>query len=1054
MGWNKDIKREMLKRNVWCKVNYGDDHTYAVNDDPYIRPKNSEDEDALEEMKKADPFLYDYNTRHTQCVASIKPVISDDNRYYKNIFGKDQCDMIRGEWDQTALNRDNKVSKGVCWTNPSNSYCGSKMNPKYAKNNHNKFIKDIDVKKCESASLEKCKWDTSIYDCTVSNEDSVHENSTDFPAEMPNDMRKGMESFLEMWYNIRNNKKYTGMFDKDAPIINNPYPIKGEKNRCLNKMGNKDIVSPSKTYPSIVQSILNATMKNIASYPDNTNRGILAWHSTGSGKTCTGMGIIDAFWDSKTKFRVKKGGPDVYVDRQIIFASSIAGINANSDETFAQCGRLFYDRFKTKKYDPPKNKEEKDAAKSIIKTIVSDMRDRYIMRLTFAKLANRIEKTEGYKSKKKFPTWYGGDLNISRDEWVDLDNTVLIVDEVQDVFQPIGNQKKEYALIREVLTDVAKHPALKIVILTATPGNSVDDVMTLMNMVRNPNDSYIKPPKNFEDEKLTTQFSNQIRGLVSFLDMSHDLTKFPLLVDNEILEEFNLGPEQYEMYVANYLKTIDSKTSKEKNWKDLEKLGKTKDYWKNARQFANTMGGMYHTSSKLPVLVERIKAFPNDKHYIYSTFSNSHGLNAIIDALDKIDYKEFNLGSDISDIKENSSKRKRFMVLNNSALSPKTNSQKSLDAAANNLKKLVDVYNDKDNLNGQLVHVMLASDGYNQGVDLRGVKHIHIFEPFLKLLSDKQVIGRAVRHCSHSDYNDQKDWTVTIHRYAMGLEESTYTRKKGKKIEDIDIENIDRKIYNEAVDRNRDLFLLYNLIQEAAIDCRVLIKFHKDNNTDYGHLSCFEYPQSANENSKIKKNKEAVIEKKNHDLRQRYDSIIKNNNERQLEDITDENKNLVRKIEELKKKKIEFKEEMERDEIRREKEKRRAEKDKQKKEEKEAQLIIEKKEKEARQNKERIEKIAKYQLQMEKLKSSRSEIKRAIEKYEKVMSSIAKQAEAIYKTKASKQKSIMDKIGILGSHHVHRYNTAVEKLKELYASRATIEGDIRIYNKKIEQLRM
>ena len=140
--------------------------------------------------------------------------------------------------------------------------------------------------------------------------------------------------------------------------------------------------------------------------------------------------------------------------------------------------------------------------------------------------------------------------------------------------------------------------------------------------------------------------------------------------------------------------------------------------------------------------------------------------------------------------------------------------------------------------------------------------------------------------------------------------------------------------------------------------------------------------------------------------------------------------------------------------LRRGKEKRRAGKEKEGARIKVKKEIREKKEKEAQENKERIEKIAKYQLQMEKLKSSRYEIKRAIEKYEKVMSSVAKQAEAIHKTKTSKQKSIMDKIGILGSHHVYRYNTAVEKLKELYVSKATIEDDIRIYNIKIEKLRM
>jgi hypothetical protein len=58
----------------------------------------------------------------------------------------------------------------------------------------------------------------------------------------------------------------------------------------------------------------------------------------------------------------------------------------------------------------------------------------------------------------------------------------------------------------------------------------------------------------------------------------------------------------------------------------------------------------------------------------------------------------------------------------------------------------------------------LASQSYNEGIDLKAVRHIHIFEPLITWASDKQTIGRAARLCSHSDLN-KKDWNVTIHRY-------------------------------------------------------------------------------------------------------------------------------------------------------------------------------------------------------------------------------------------------------------------------------------------------
>lgn len=72
--------------------------------------------------------------------------------------------------------------------------------------------------------------------------------------------------------------------------------------------------------PSIPQSVINMVLKNIArkGAQDGGERGLMAWHSTGSGKTCTATGVMDSFWDT---------------DRLIVFASSIDAIASNPDYT-------------------------------------------------------------------------------------------------------------------------------------------------------------------------------------------------------------------------------------------------------------------------------------------------------------------------------------------------------------------------------------------------------------------------------------------------------------------------------------------------------------------------------------------------------------------------------------------------------------------------------------------------------------------------------------------------------------------------------------------------
>jgi hypothetical protein len=79
-------------------------------------------------------------------------------------------------------------------------------------------------------------------------------------------------------------------------------------------------------------------------------------------------------------------------------------------------------------------------------------------------------------------------------------------------------------------------------------------------------------------------------------------------------------------------------------------------------------------------------------------------------------------------------------------------------------KELVTMFNTRNNN----FNILVASQGHNEGLDLRGVRHIHIFEPLLTYNAEKQTIGRAVRNCSHSDL-PYEQWTVKIHRYFTDL---------------------------------------------------------------------------------------------------------------------------------------------------------------------------------------------------------------------------------------------------------------------------------------------
>ena len=81
--------------------------------------------------------------------------------------------------------------------------------------------------------------------------------------------------------------------------------------------------------PSVSQSVINKVMHLVVDGKLN-QRGILGWHSTGSGKLCVATGVMESFWET---------------DRDIIYASSLDAINSNPDFKFHECAKNLFPYF-------------------------------------------------------------------------------------------------------------------------------------------------------------------------------------------------------------------------------------------------------------------------------------------------------------------------------------------------------------------------------------------------------------------------------------------------------------------------------------------------------------------------------------------------------------------------------------------------------------------------------------------------------------------------------------------------------------------------------------
>jgi hypothetical protein len=138
----------------------------------------------------------------------------------------------------------------------------------------------------------------------------------------------------------------------------------------------------------------------------------------------------------------------------------------------------------------------------------------------------------------------------------------------------------------------------------------------------------------------------------------------------------------------------------------------------------------------------------------------------------------------------------------------------------------MNVFNQATNKYGELIKIMLVSPAGTEGLSLMNVRQVHILEPHWNEVRITQMIGRAVRLCSHKDL-PMNERMVDVFRYKA-------IRPSGKWTADQDIE--DRARSKDALIQS---FL--NAIKEVAIDC-VLNKNHNMLRQQY---KCFKFDETS-----------------------------------------------------------------------------------------------------------------------------------------------------------------------------------------------------------------
>ena len=517
--------------------------------------------------------------------------------------------------------------------------------------------------------------------------------------------------------------------------------------------------------------------------PATPYRSILVYHRIGSGKTCSAIQIAER-WKSK---------------KRIVFVlpASLKGNFLN--ELRSLCGGNEYltpiERKRLSNMQPSDKEYQKIIKKS----------------------NTRIEKYYDIYSYNKFIEHVkAGEMN--------LNNSVLIIDEIQNMVSESGSYYRElFDIVYSSSSDVP------IILLSATPmfDKPVEIALT-MNILRLANpiptgrdftNMFIKERKNKNKIFYTVQnmdlFKKMIKGHVSYYMGAPPYT-FPSMVIKYV--ECEMSDFQYNTY-KNVLNREGKETLKKTPSKNklLNASDLPNNFYIGTRFVSNVvfpnhmvsesglksltpdkiLKELQKYSCKIDKIMISIKR-TTGKVFIYSGFKEFAGLKTIAKVLEAFGYKNF---------AEDGAGKKRYAIW-------------SGDESSDAKDKIREVYNRKDNLYGNKLRIILGSPSIKEGVSLKAVRYVHVFEPYWNKSRLEQVIGRASRFCSHIDLPEEYR-NVKVYVYITMHPD-----------EDITVDQYIKKISDT---KNKIIKLFEQAIKEAAIDCRLNLNA---NQTDDDPIVC------------------------------------------------------------------------------------------------------------------------------------------------------------------------------------------------------------------------
>lgn len=287
--------------------------------------------------------------------------------------------------------------------------------------------------------------------------------------------------------------------------------------------------------------------------------------------------------------------------------------------------------------------------------------------------------------------------------------------------------------------------------------------------------------------------------------------------------------EKFKNTFDNYLETIYKKeiNSKVNLQSDIEKFSKYEtweEYWEAEKSSSSELiKEMHKCSAKFVNIIFYVMKSPGPV-LIYSNYVQMEGIDML-----KVYLKYFGF-----DTFKNPNSKDFFRY-----------GEFHGDISREVKKQTLKLETNPENVHGKLMKIVLFSPAGAEGISLESIRQVHITEPYWHEVRIIQMIGRAIRQCSHK-YLPLKERHVDIYRYrsvkhnikTIEIIEGQTSRKERKLIEDPnELKTIDFEIQELASSKNNLISNFLDAVKEVAIDCE-LFKAHNMMASKY---RCFQF---------------------------------------------------------------------------------------------------------------------------------------------------------------------------------------------------------------------